>query len=55
MTDAPQEKNESEVRIKEPASEFSQTGNRQSANRMANKLRKKKAHRRNLRKSNANG
>ncbi len=29
--------------------------NKHSVNRMANKLRKKRAHRRNLRKSNANG
>jgi hypothetical protein len=29
--------------------------NKHSVNRIANKLRKKRAHRRNLRKSNANG
>ena len=33
----------------------SQSDNKHSVNRLANKLRKKRAHRRNLRKSNANG
>jgi hypothetical protein len=33
----------------------SQSANKNSENRMANKQRKKRAHRRNLRKSNANG
>jgi len=33
----------------------SKSDNKHSVNRMANKLRKKRAHRRNLRKSNANG
>jgi hypothetical protein len=33
----------------------SQSDNKHSVNRMANKLRKKRAHRRNLRKSNTNG
>jgi hypothetical protein len=34
---------------------YSQLGNTLSMNRMANKQRKKRAHKRNLRKSNANG
>jgi hypothetical protein len=37
------------------AKALSRSDNKHSVNRMANKLRKKRAHRRNLRKSNANG
>ncbi|MGC2196494.1 MAG: hypothetical protein WA628_17605 [Terriglobales bacterium] len=55
MAETQLEKNEIETPIKGPAPRFSQSGNKQSANRMANKLRKKKAHKRNLRRSNANG
>jgi hypothetical protein len=55
MADVQQEKIENETRIKGPASRYSQSGNKQSENRMANKQRKKRAHKRNLRRSNANG
>jgi hypothetical protein len=55
MAEAQQEKAESEIRIKGPATGSLQSGNKQSANRITNKLRKKKAHKRNLRRSHANG
>jgi len=55
MTETLQEKNEVETPIKGPASRVSPSGSKQSANRMANKLRKKRAHKRNLRRSHANG
>ena len=59
MTETQQEKNEVETPIdnpmRGPASRFSQSGNKQSASRMAAKLRKKRAHKRNLRRSHANG
>ena len=50
MAEVQQEKNE-ETKTKG----LSQSENKHSVNRMANKQRKKRAHRRNLRKSNANG
>ena len=49
MTEA-QEKNAARSETKSPSS-----GNKQSEHRASNKLRKKKAHRRNLRRSNTNG
>ena len=55
MAEAQQEKNEIETPIKGSAARFSQSGNKQSVNRMANKLRKKRAHKRNLRRSHTNG
>jgi hypothetical protein len=54
MAEVQQEKIE-ETKTKAPSSEFSQSRNKHSLNRMANKQRKKRAHRRSLRKSNANG
>ena len=58
MTEVPQRSTTQtpiEVLMRGPASRFSQSGNTQAANRMANKLRKKRAHKRNLRRSHANG
>jgi hypothetical protein len=55
MTETEQQKNEIATPMKEPASRISQAGDKHSANRMANKLRKKRAHKRNLRRSHANG
>jgi hypothetical protein len=55
MTETQQQKNEIETPMKGPASRLSQAGDKHSANRMANKLRKKRAHKRNLRRSHANG
>ena len=59
MAETQQEKKEVEIPIdtpmKGPASRLSQSGNKQSASRMATKLRKKRAHKRNLRRSHANG
>jgi len=55
MADVQQEKPETETKIKGPASGYSLSGNKQTANRMANKQRKKRAHKRNLRRSHANG
>jgi hypothetical protein len=43
MAEAQQEKNEIETPIKGPASRFSESGNKQSVNRMANKLRNKES------------
>jgi len=54
MSEVQEEKIE-ETKAKVPSSEPSRSRNKYSVNRMANKQRKKKAHRRNLRKSNANG
>jgi hypothetical protein len=54
MSEAQEEKIE-ETKAKGPSSELSQSRNKHSVNRMANKQRKKRAHRRNLRKSNTNG
>jgi len=54
MAEVQQEKIEG-VKAKGPVSGYSQAGNKHSQNRMANKQRKKRAHKRNLRKSNANG
>ncbi len=45
-----QEKNAARSETKSPGS-----GNKHSENRVSNKLRKKKAHKRNLRRSNTNG
>ena len=50
-----QEKPETETKIKGPVSGYLQSGNKQTADRMANKQRKKRAHKRNLRRSHANG
>jgi hypothetical protein len=55
MTETQQEKNEVETPTKGPASRMSQSGDKHSTSRMANKLRKKRAHKRNLRRSHANG
>lgn len=56
MDNAPQEKIATEIKPKGPALGASQSsGNKQSANRMANKQKKKIAHKRNLRRSNTNG
>lgn len=55
MADVPQEKPETETKIKGAASGYSQSGNKQTASRIASKHRKKRAHRRNLRRSHANG
>lgn len=55
MTETQQEKNEIETPTKGPAARLSQAGDKHSANRMANKLRKKRAHKRNIRRSHANG
>ena len=58
MTEVPQRSTTQtpiEALMRGPASRFSQSGNTQAANRMANKLRKKRAHKRNLRRSHANG
>jgi hypothetical protein len=55
MTETEQEKNEIETPMKETAARFSQPADKHAANRMANKLRKKRAHKRNLRRSHANG
>jgi hypothetical protein len=55
MTEAQQEKSEIETQTKGPAARFSQSSDKHSASRAANKLRKKRAHKRNLRRSHANG
>jgi hypothetical protein len=55
MTETKQEKNEIETPTKGPAARFSQSSDKHSVSRMANKLRKKRAHKRNLRRSHANG
>jgi hypothetical protein len=55
MTETQQEKTEIETPTKGPAARFSRSGEKHSAGRMANKLRKKRAHKRNLRRSHANG
>jgi hypothetical protein len=55
MADVQQEEPEKGTKIKGPASGYSQSGNKQTANRMANKHRKKRAHKRNLRRSHTNG
>jgi hypothetical protein len=55
MTEAQQEKTETGPEIKRPASGYPQSGNTHSENRMANKQRKKRAHKRNLRRSHTNG
>jgi hypothetical protein len=51
MADVQQQKPETETKIKGPVSGYSQSGNKQTADRMANKQRKKRAHKRNLRRS----
>jgi len=43
MADVPQEGPETETKIKGPASEYSQSGNKQTADRMANKQKKASA------------
>lgn len=59
MTETQQEKTQVETPIdtpmKGPASRLAHSGNKLSTSRMANKLRKKRAHKRNLRRSHANG
>jgi hypothetical protein len=54
MVEVKQEKVEATT-TKGPAAGYSQSGNKLSDSRMANRQRKKRAHKRNLRKSNANG
>jgi hypothetical protein len=54
MTDAPAEKIGIEAKPKGPALEYA-AGNKHSVNRMANKQKKKAAHKRHLRRSNTNG
>lgn len=54
MAEVQEEKIEA-TKAKGPSSELPQSRTKHSVNRMANKQRKKRAHRRNLRKSNANG
>jgi len=54
MAEVQQEKTDG-TKAKGPASGYSQPGTKHSENRMANKQRKKRAHKRNLRRSNANG
>jgi hypothetical protein len=55
MTETQQEKSEIQTLMKGQASRLPPSGHKHSANRMANKLRKKRAHKRNLRRSHANG
>ena len=55
MAEVLQEKVETGTKAKDPASVHSPSRNNQSKNRMANKQRRKKAHKRNLKRSNTNG
>ena len=55
MNDAPAEKIGIETKSKGPALEYSPSANKHAENRMANKQKKKAAHKRNLRRSNTNG
>jgi hypothetical protein len=55
MNEAPAEKIGIETKPKGPALEYSAAANKHSENRMANKQKKKTAHKRNLRRSHTNG
>lgn len=55
MDNAQQEKIEAEIKTRGPALEHSERSGKHSENRMANKQRKKRAHRRKLKRSHTNG